>query len=256
MKKLFLVGAILFFGKNFAQKNSTNEFKNVIEIECSKHLGVEKNYTCRDFYSYRKPIYKGNILLDLPLFLSEEKAVFSVLPELEIEKLKNIFPQIKNKIIITPNHALYRKKEGQKGEPPVSFMIYEIEEGKILKTRVLDNIQPDLFYQEMAENEEKNNGKIKVYFQENYGSICCPKDEIWKKTRSVGESAKIFEKKFGKKIHYFEQRQGREGEKVVFFTLEGLSKNEKLEFILHRKSVISPEKKDAEIFTPYWVEKK
>lgn len=261
MKRFFVASLLLTAGQIFAQTLSDKAFKNVIEIECSRDLGIPKGVICRDFYNYQKPIPQTHLLVDIAIPPSQKTPVVSILPEISPENFEYLFPEFQQIIFITPNHTLNRQKEGKKGEPPVSSVVYFQTRENIIKTdkKVFENNYPEMSYNETDWSKHQEKGYIKVYYTESYGSSCCPRDPKWKMT-SVEESVKKFEKKFGKKIHYHQKNNGKEGEKIFYYTLEGLSKNEKLEFILERKMIdflASPYTKNKQfpqqIFTPYWV---
>lgn len=256
MKRIFFVSLLLMAGKNFAQNLNDKAFKNVIEIECSRDLGLPQGVACRDFYDYKRPTPQTHMLVDVAIPPSVATPVVSILPEISPENFKNLFPEFQRIIFITPNHNLNSQKEGKKGEPPVSSIVYEQHRANQLKTnkRVIEEGYPDMDYNETDWSKHQEKGYIKVYYTERFDSNF--KDIHGNSLRQI---VKDFEKKIGKKIHYYQKNTDKKGEKTIYYTLDGLSKKEKLEFILERKLVeLNPKKQELksfpqQIFTPYWV---
>ncbi|XZF14613.1 hypothetical protein ACTHGU_00600 [Chitinophagaceae bacterium MMS25-I14] len=104
---------------------------------------------------------------------------------------------------------------------------------------------------------------IKVYYSEGYGSVCCPRDPRWDNISALMPFVADFEKRHHVKIRgTYTQVYGKEGEHNIFLTLEGLSLQQKLEFILERSRAVIPNKElkpivlAPRIFFPYYVSKK
>lgn len=257
MKRIFFVSLLLMAGKNFAQSLNDKAFKNVIEIECSRDLGLPQGVACRDFYDYTRPTPQTHMLVDVAIPPSVATPVVSILPEISTEKLTKLFPEFQRIIFITPNHNLNPQKEGKKDEPPVSSIVYEQHRANQLKTnkRVIEEGYPDMDYNETDWSKHQEKGHIKVYYAENFDANL--KDIHG---NSLQQIVKDFEKKIGKKIHYYQKNTDKKGKKTIYYTLDGLSKKEKLEFLVSRKMAdfsASPNAKNKDfpiqIFTPYWV---
>ena len=108
-----------------------------------------------------------------------------------------------------------------------------------------------------------NEDSILVYYAEEYGSVCCPEDPIWKIRPTLGEFIKQFEDankvKVGQTYH---RTMGKEGEQIVYFTLDGLTPSQKIYFLTKRYYDLIPNKETKKIvllpkiYMPIFVSKK
>ena len=104
--------------------------------------------------------------------------------------------------------------------------------------------------------------KIKIYYTEEYASVCCPKDMQWDNKPTREEFVHTFENKYDVNLEdtYVEQI-GREGEVRYYYSMKNLSNPLKLNFIVKRtfsrnltKNNFSG-KKSSTIYTPILIDK-
>jgi len=90
-----------------------------------------------------------------------------------------------------------------------------------------------------------------IYYSEEHGSKCCPRDPIYAIKPTMDEYITQFEitykVKVGKK---YVEHIGEEGENIIYFTLDGLTPEQKLNFIHTRSEQLIPNKEDKKIMAP------
>lgn len=258
MKLRLIIMVMLFFGKNFAQNITDKIFHNVIRVD------DKQMFPKSDMF----PKYGGqnaNILIDIAVPSSHKKPVIFITPDIPIKRLQSIYPKFSEMILITPNHTFYKKMPSSKGEPAASSVLYQIQRnGKNIKidSLVMKSGFPkmnyyknplDGDYTEDFEYYQKEAGKIKVFYQDEE-RLALENEVI-----SLKESLSEYEKKFKKKIHYYQRYNKKHRFFENYYTMEGLTKKEKLEFILHRQWATIPNKRvknilfSPQLITPYWV---
>lgn len=79
--------------------------------------------------------------------------------------------------------------------------------------------------------------EVKYFFQECYGSTCCPKDENWDFQQDRNEMKNNFNEKHSVNVYKNVYRQvlGRENEHCDYYTLTDLTNEQKIEFIFPPK---------------------
>jgi hypothetical protein len=104
---------------------------------------------------------------------------------------------------------------------------------------------------------------ILVYYVEEYGSVCCPEDPIWKIRPTLGEFIKQFEDTNKVRVgQTYYITTGKEREQIVYFTLDGLTPVQKIYFLTKRYYDLIPNKETKkivllpEIYMPVLVSKK
>ncbi len=252
MKLRLAIIMIMFFGKNFAQNITDTVFHNVIRIDDKQMLSESRDEN-------------ANILIDIAIPSSYKKPVIFVVPNIPIKRLQYIYPEFSEIILITPNHSLYKKMSPSKGEPAASSVLYNIQRsGENIKidSLVIRSSFPKMNYYENPlegdytedfEYHQQESGNIKVFYQD------VEPLNLENEVISLKESISKYEKKFEKKIHYYQKYNRKYQFFENYYTMEGLTKKEKLEFILHRRWAVIANKSVKEIvfspmlITPYWV---
>jgi hypothetical protein len=98
---------------------------------------------------------------------------------------------------------------------------------------------------------------VLIYYEESYGSVCCPRDPKWNLKNSLKKFIMNFEKSHNVKIgKVYVESYGDEGEHVCYFTLSSLTGKQKVEFISKRLCDLIPNgetKKTTVLLMPYWI---
>ncbi|WP_282636078.1 hypothetical protein [Sphingobacterium thalpophilum] len=185
----------------------------------------------------------GTYLIDRAVdFHPDSMAVFFVaarLPRELFENAEGFYPELREFILVMPDYEAYEQvakdaeKQGITLEPAVSNYYYYVkrEDGKATVDRyhLTGEGQPQLHYAVPKIPKDK----ILVYRTESYGSVCCPKDG-----RRVLEAAdasfiRQYEQQHGVQIKgSFRQINGKEGEHNNYYTLSGLNRRQRLDFLL------------------------
>lgn len=254
--KLILIMALIC-GNGLAQNITDTVFHNVIYIDDRNIFNEE------DQHSYNK---NNSILTDIAIPSSHKKPVIFVVPDIPLKRLQNIYPEFSEIILITPNYELYKKMSPSRGEPSASSVLYHIQRDKgtiKIDSLVIKSGFPKMNYYENPlegdytedfEYHQQEKGKIKVFHQDRDFL------EVANEVIPLKESIAEYEKKFNKKIHYYQIHHKEHRFFENYYTLEGLTKEEKLMFILHRQWAVIPNKSTKNILfspilvTPYWVE--
>lgn len=128
----------------------------------------------------------------------------------------------------------------------------------------LNSIDPKLYkYKYLLPKVPKNKkDSVLIYYTEFYGSGCCPRDPKFDRV-SENDFIISFEKKHSVKIgQVYSISMGKEGENNNYFTLSGLTPEQKIQFIDERvKSLYGvknqmPKEYQSLIYTPYWMSMK
>lgn len=249
---------ILFCAKIFAQNIKDTIFQNVIKVD-DKYMFSNSHM----FPKFRDK--NADILIDIAIPSSHKKPILFITAEISLKRLQYIYPEFSEIIIITPNHHYYRNISKLREEPTPSSVLYDIKrtENEVkIDSLVIKNGFPNMSfyenqlignYKEDFEYHQKEIGKIKVFYQDKENLN--PENEITTLKNSISE----YEKRFKKKIHYFKKYNKKYRIFENYYTLEGLTKQEKLEFILHRRWAVIPNKSAKDLYfapliiTPFWV---
>ncbi len=252
MKYIYYFFLIFFFPQIlFSQTINDSLLTNVIKISNDDIVKIDKQY-----------------LIDIPIQFSEnETAVFfnnSTILNQFILQSRSFYPQLKEFILISPDWKYYKEVEQSAteneiecAEPIPTNWYYQIKRER--DTVIVDSIRlqgkkmPQLQFKKI----EPLDNTIVYYSSESYGSKCCP--------RSFTHSLK---KKFNNLVTTFKtennipllgayrQIEGKEGEHSIFYTLEKLTIEQKLQFIIKHVNVLFPkEKNKPKIYTPKIKEK-
>ncbi|WP_313383329.1 hypothetical protein [Chishuiella sp.] len=209
------------------------KFENVIEI-------TDKNIITT----------KGAFLFDVSIPKTIDLPIIFVQNEVPLKLLSTIYPDFSRLIIITPNWTYYNEMSNMVlpdgiicAEPIASSVIYEFnqENGKLLKdSLVIMGGFPEMKFIN-NKNYLKNNQK-KVYYTENYDSIDYKKDN----KSTPEEFITLFERENNINIiDTYKENKRKDKKSNYFYTLEGLSDEMKLKFILERDFQKAPK-----IYTP------
>lgn len=239
---LFLVNSFCY-----SQKISDKYFENVIEI-------TDKNVVTN----------KSDFLFDVAIPNDSKTPVVFVSAKVEQKLLSGIYPEFSKIIVISPNWNFYEENSKQKlpegvicAEPMASSVIYEFkrENGKtLIDSLVLMGNFPEM---KIVSPPKTTANQALVYFTERFGSKCCPKDLQWENAPKREEFIANFESENKTKIgNTYVEYTGKEGESNYYYTLNKLSNELKLRFILERNfyRIVNRHLKDIikypRIFTP------
>lgn len=229
----------------------SDKFENVIEISDRNIAQVGENF-----------------LFDVPILKSDKTPVIFVQQKVLLNLLPYIYPEFPRKIIITPNWTYYKEVSSDNQnpeincpEPMTSSVIYEFrnENGRLDK----DSIETWGSFPEMefAKKPVLSEKQLVSFYEESFGSICCPKDPQYDNKPTRKEFLSYFEKKNNVKIgEVYRKAMGKEGEHMFYYPLKDLTNELKLKFILERNyfRMINRERKDITvkpmIYTPKIVE--
>lgn len=240
---------LLFFANNicYSQKISDKYFENVIEI-------TDKNVVSNG----------SDFLFDVAIPNDSKTPIVFVSAKVSQKLLSGIYPEFSRLIVISPNWNYYDEISKQKlpegvicAEPTASSVIYEFkrENGKILKDSLaLMGSFPEM---KIVSLPKIKPNQTLVYFTERFGSKCCPKDLQWENSPKREEFIADFESENKTKIgNTYVRYTGKEGESDYYYTLNKLSNELKLRFILERNfyRIVNRHLKDIikypRIFTP------
>ncbi len=211
----------------YAQNIIDAIFENVIEIRDNNVItnGIDYLFTLSIPKTNTTPV----------IFISKEIPSYL---------LSDIYPEFSKIIVVTPNWKYYRESSGRrlsKGvlsvefEPIASSVIYEFQRKNGISKKdslVLMGYFPEMKF---TEADKLNKDEMEVYYKEDYGSTCCPRDPQWDNDTSREEFITYFEKFNNVKItDTYVKSGGKEGEASYYYTLNGLSDELKLSFILER----------------------
>lgn len=211
---------------------------------------------------------EGNYLLDLPLqFKRDSIAVFYLSAKIPIEffkKSSEFYPELQEFILIVPDWKFYSEvskmasKNGMCVEPETTNYYFYIR-------REEDNVKVDSVRLGGFENPVIDFAKptvpeslLTVYWKESYGSVCCPRDPMWDIADQDSSFIRSFEErnKFKVTAGRYIQKQGKEGENSIYYTLPGLTTAQRLQFLLekHAQWRLNSEAKkmphSTKLFTP------
>lgn len=87
-------------------------------------------------------------------------------------------------------------------------------------------------------NPELKEKEIKCFFQECYGSTCCPEDPSWKFEKERNKMRNNFNEKYNVNVYknVYRQIKGKEGEHCDYYTLSDLTNEQKIEFLFPPKT--------------------
>lgn len=247
MRNRIIITLILVVNFCYSQKISDKYFENVIEI-------TDKNVVTNG----------SDFLFDVAISEESKTPVLFVSAKVQQKLLSEIYPEFSRIIVVSPNWNYYDEISKQKlpedvscAEPMASSVIYEFQRinGKILKdSLVLMGSFPEM---KIVSPQKIKPNQTLVYFTERFGSRCCPKDLQWENSPKREEFIANFESENNTKIGntYF-RYTGKEGESDYYYTLNKLSNELKLRFILERNfyRIVNRHLKDIikypRIFTP------
>lgn len=180
-------------------------------------------------------------LFTIPISKKIEKPVVFISDKVPVHLLPSIYPEFKKLTVIVPNWVFYDQASdnsaegGYCAEPIASSIIYEFDRtsGKLQKdSLVMMGGFPEM---EFGKPYQLKNKELAIYYQEYFGSVCCPRDPQMDNTPTREAFISMFEKQHHTKItNTYSQLRGREGEVSFYYTLEGLSNQLKLRFIVDR----------------------
>ncbi|SUJ04937.1 hypothetical protein U0038_10750 [Sphingobacterium spiritivorum] len=189
----------------------------------------------------------NNYLIDIPLKEHQDTLhVFFLSARVPVDLFKNsasFFPDVKEFILIVPDWEFYQRvaedatKNGIVLEPATTNVYYHIKrvEDQILvdSMRISGNDHPQLDFT----NPKVPKDHFVSYRSEQYGSVCCPKDPRWEIIEEDGPFIKDFENRNNVRIKgIYRQNNGKEGEHITYYTLPGLSPEQRLKFIVEKRS--------------------
>lgn len=207
----------------------------------------------------------GHYLIDLPL-LEQPDSLYSFFLQAHVPlslftDTDAFYPAIKRFIMIVPDWAFYDRvaKDAQKNgivlEPATTNTYYYID-------RTGGQVSVDSVHCSGDGHPQLNYGKaetprntLRVYRTESYGSVCCPKDPNWALAPLDAAFISSYEKANNVRIRgTYKQLAGKEGEYNTYYTLTGMSVEQRLHFLLAKqaqwrldKSVELPA---GQLFTP------
>lgn len=158
------------------------------------------------------------LFYDRKSFLPTQNEIFLFTPDWEFQK-EIIDKQERMGIHI----KAYRRK------------VYHIKRnntGYTVDTLILPNTTKFIFQKTKLEENE-----IKFYYDDCYGSVCCPRDDRWDSYKDVQNKIKNFEKENNVLIHKSSNSFGEEDEHCTTYNLSELTNEKKLLFIKEIKSV-------------------
>lgn len=208
----------------------------------------------------------GNYLVDIPLDEHpDSNYVFLVNAHIPVEMFKatnTFYPSIKELTLIVPDWEYYHKvaeaatRNNMCVEPVTTNIYYHIRRNE--GTMTVDSVrvageQPKLEFVTPRIPEDT----LVVYRTESYGSTCCPQDPQWKRGAENAAMIKNFERQHKVAItDTYRQNSGKEGEHTDYYTLPGLTRQQRLDFILARRWqwIVNKETKNIvfkpQFFTP------
>ena len=235
----FIVASVFFLSSctyNKAQVESDNrirpawllnEYKNAVMIE--PFNTVEQD---------------GFFLIDQPIdFVDSVTPVFFLNKAIPLELFKNsdaFYPQLKEFILVVPDWEYYQKvaedaqNDGIAIEPTTSNRYYRF-------TRTDGQLNVDDYYIKGEEqpvldytiSHVSKKANLIVYWQEQYGSGCCPMDG--KHTLSSKDRAFVKNHEMQQKVIIagtYAQVNGKEGGHINYYTLQGMTSAQRLTFLL------------------------
>ncbi|MGN7786083.1 hypothetical protein ACTJIJ_16250 [Niabella sp. 22666] len=230
-----------------------DQYNNVVEIE-TKHVTR----------------LGENILIDIPLTEHPDSSYTFVLnaavPVAELVKIGGFYPALREFTVIVPDWEFYEKvaadatKNGITLEPATTNLYYHIlreeDNVKVDSIRISGDGHPKIELQKPVVPKDM----LVVYRTESYGSVCCPKDPHW----AIVDEDPAFIKAFEQRNHVqisdtYRQNNGKEGEHTIFYTLPRLTTEQRLNFILEKRSqwIVNKATKDItfqpQVFTPQLV---
>jgi len=250
-KTIFLFIFILTCNFCYSQKISDKYFENVIEI-------TDKNVVTN----------RSDFLFDVAIPVDSKTPIVFVSAKVSQKLLSGIYSELPIIIVISPNWNYYDENSKQKlpegvscAEPMASSVIYEFkrQNGKVLKdSLVLMGSFPEM---KIVSPPKIKAHQTLIYFTEGFGSKCCPKDLQWENSPKREEFIANFESENKTEIgNTYVEYTGKEGESNYYYTLNKLSNELKLRFILERSfyRIINRHLKDIikypRIFTPIVLE--
>ena len=208
-----------------------------------------------------------NFLIDIPLKEDADSSyVFFLNAHIPVDLLlqsKTFYPGVKEFIMMVPDWEFYQKvaeeatANGMTIEPATTNIYYRVkrtEDGvNIDSIRISGNGHPQINFV----TPKIANDLLVVYREESYGSRCCPEDPMWAIAGMDIPFVKEFERSNRLKVTgTYKQMNGKEGEHTVYYTLPKLASQQRLNFILAKRSqwVLGKQAKDVshqgQIFTP------
>jgi hypothetical protein len=188
----------------------------------------------------------GFFLIDQPIdFADGITPVFFLNKAIPLELFKNsqaFYPELKEFILVVPDWEYYQKvaddaqKDGITIEPTTSNYYYHFSRTngqlKVDDYYIKGEEQPILDYKIPVISKTEN---LIVYREEQYGSVCCPKDEKHSLATLDADFVKNYEVQHQVTISgTYRQTTGKEGEHVNYYTLQGMSSAERLAFLLSK----------------------
>ncbi|WP_304067321.1 hypothetical protein [Pedobacter glucosidilyticus] len=235
MKKTLTLTILLFCINNlFAQTIRDSVFNNVILIN-------NTDVSTDGFH----------FLIDIPIKPQKEAIVIFNDDHRIPAKLffsRNSFLCGQNEfILITPDWEYYnnvketeRKNSGLKLHPYRQNKVYHIQRNNTKIQIDSSSIRIDDSKNSIKinfKNPDLKENEIKYFFQECYGSKCCPEDPSWKLEKERNEIKNNFNEKHNVNVYknVYTQIKGKEGEHCDYYTLSDLTNEQKIQFIFPPK---------------------
>lgn len=224
IKLFFLATFLLTNIFCYSQNIKDGTFKNVIKITDSDITTNGKDY-----------------LFHISIHDTVKTPAIFVQAKVPIKLLRDIYPTFSKIIVIVPNWTYYAEVSKQDknikcAEPITSSIIFEFkrENGKITEdSLVLNGKFPKM---EFAFKDKLENNQIEIFFEEEFGYVCCPRDQQLDNKPTREEFISKFESNNKVKlIDTYSESYGEEGEVKYLYTLNGIPNNLKLSFILGRE---------------------
>ncbi|MCL7987074.1 hypothetical protein M8998_03860 [Sphingobacterium sp. lm-10] len=174
----------------------------------------------------------------VPVFFIQAHIPFAVFRDLE-----GFYPELPEFILVIPDWEFYNKiaeeatKNGISIEPATTNYYYQVSRANGSVTVDEYHISGDGHPQFNFEKPVASKADLVVYRTEQYGAICCPRDERHALSDKDATFIQGYEKQHGVKIKgTYRQNRGDEGEYSTYYTLQGLSARERLAFLLAKNT--------------------
>ncbi len=225
MKKLMTLTLLLLLLNNlYGQTIRDSVFNNVIPIDKTDvttngadfliDIPIKPQKEPIVIFSNDKRI-PTNLFFDRRTFLSEQKELFLITFDWEFEKEIREREKREGIHIKAARHKIYHIQR--------NYDNYQVDSTTIaLHSRPI--VKLNFTIPKLEDNE------MKLDYVENYGSICCPKDERHFFSKVIEKDIKLFEDKNGVTISVESIITGKEGEKTKNYKLDNLTNEQKLQF--------------------------
>lgn len=242
-KILTLIISLFLFDSVLGQTINDTIFNNVILIKQENVTTNGNDFLIDIIIKYQKePIIIFNsdrtiptkLFFDRKTFLSNQNELILITPDWEFQK--EILEREKREgiHIKAERHKFYNIKRSNSD--------YQIDSLSVSIHDVWKPITLNFKNYEVKENEKK------YYYNDCYGSVCCPRDGKWDVYETIQKKVNLFEEK--NKVTITNEdvvtlNMGKEGEHCTLYLLSNLSNEQKLHFFQ-----IFKESKSRQIYHP------